>query len=128
MMLTKQLHLLVIDDNEDILFMLQAMLQHKGYKVSIKENTNDIEMYIKEISPDIILMDMLLSGADGREICRHIKSIDSFSPIPIIMLSAHPQARTECLAAGANYFLEKPFEMEELFQVVGLAKNDVQKK
>ena len=66
MMLTKQLHLLVIDDNEDILFMLQAMLQHKGYKVSIKENTNDIEMYIKEISPDIILMDMLLSGADGR--------------------------------------------------------------
>ena len=127
MMLTKQLHLLVIDDNEDILFMLQAMLQHKGYKVSIKENTQGIEVYIKELSPDIILMDMLLSGADGREICRHIKSIESFSHIPVIMLSAHPQARTECLAAGANYFLEKPFEMEDLFQVVGHAEKDVQK-
>ncbi len=127
MMLTKQLHILVIDDNEDILFMLQAMLLHKGYKVSIKENTYNLEMLLKELCPDIILMDMLLSGTDGREVCRHIKSIETFSHIPVIMISAHPQAAAECLAAGANYFLEKPFEMEDLFKVVGNAENDAQK-
>ena len=119
MMLNRQLHILVIDDNEDILFMLQAMLQHTGYKVSIKENTNGIEIAIKELCPDMILMDMLLSGTDGREVCRHIKSIEAFSHIPVIMLSAHPQAKAECLAAGADYFLEKPFEMDDLFKMVG---------
>ena len=124
-MLTKQLHILVIDDNEDILFMLQAMLQHKGHKVSIRENTNDIEKAVKELFPDIILMDMLLSGTDGREVCMHIKSIETFSHIPVIMLSAHPEAKAECLAAGADYFLEKPFEMEDLFKMVTEAQSKV---
>jgi CheY-like chemotaxis protein len=127
-MLTEKLHLLVIDDNEDILFMLQAMLQHKGYQVSVKENTSNIEKFITELNPDIILMDMLLSGADGREVCRHIKSADALSQIPVIMLSAHPQAKAECLAAGANYFLEKPFEMEDMFRVVKEAQHHLEKK
>ena len=125
---TEQVHILVIDDNEDILFMLQSMLQYKGYRISTKENTLHLEESIRELLPDIILMDMLLSGADGREICRELKSGNEFSHIPIIMLSAHPHARTECLAAGANYFVEKPFEMNELFQVVEAAEKDVIKK
>ncbi len=124
----QQLHILVIDDNEDILFMLQAMLRHKGYKVSIKENPNEVEAVINDLSPDIILMDMLLSGADGREICTQLKSNPAFSGIPIVMLSAHPHARTECLAAGADHFLEKPFEMSDLFQVVEAAEKDMIKK
>jgi CheY-like chemotaxis protein len=127
-MTTDQLHILVIDDNEDILFMLQAMLQYKGYKIYTKDNTNQLEQNIAELSPDIILMDMLLSGADGREICRQLKSNEQFASIPIIMLSAHPHARTECLAAGANYFVEKPFEMNDLFQVVEAAEKDIIKQ
>lgn len=127
-MTTEQLHILVIDDNEDILFMLKAMLQFKGYKISTKDNTHQLEQSITELSPDIILMDMLLSGADGREICRQLKSNHQFASIPIIMLSAHPHARTECLAAGANYFVEKPFEMNDLFQVVEAAEKDMLKK
>jgi DNA-binding response OmpR family regulator len=120
-------HVLVIDDNEDILFMLKAMLQHKGYKVFIKENIVNLEANIREISPGVILMDMLLSGADGREVCRHLKSNPDLSAIPVVMLSAHPQARKECLAAGADYFLEKPFEMEALYEIVSNAANDILK-
>jgi DNA-binding response OmpR family regulator len=127
-MSVQQLHILVIDDNEDILFMLQAMLRHKGYKVSIKENPNEVEAAINDLSPAIILMDMLLSGADGREICTKLKSNPAFSAIPIVMLSAHPHARTECLAAGADYFLEKPFEMSDLFQTVSTAESNLLKK
>jgi len=115
----RQLHIAVIDDNEDILSMLQVMLQHKGYKVTTNTSPDNIELFIKETSPDIILMDMLLSGADGREICRHIKANASFAHIPVIMLSAHPQAQVDCLAAGANYFIGKPFEMSEFFKTVG---------
>lgn len=111
-------HVLVIDDNEDILFMLQAMLRLKGYAVSIKDNTENIEGFIAGCSPDVILMDMLLSGADGREVCKLIKANAGLNHIPVIMISAHPQARLECLNAGANYFLGKPFEMNDLYDAV----------
>ena len=111
-------HILIIDDNEDILYMLQAMLKLKGYKISIKENTENIELFIKNISPDIILMDMLLSGADGREVCKRLKSNPTLSYIPIVMISAHPQGKKECLEAGANFFLDKPFEMNDLFNAI----------
>jgi CheY-like chemotaxis protein len=112
---------MVIDDNEDILFMLQAMLRIKGYKVSIKVNMDDLEQTISELSPDIILMDMLLSGADGREVCRKLKADPIFAAIPVIMISAHPEAKEKCFEAGANFFLEKPFEMSEIFEVVSNA-------
>lgn len=121
-MLPEKPHLLVIDDNEDILYMLQAMLRHKGYRVSIKENTDGIEAAVAQTAPDIILMDMLLSGADGRQVCREFKLNALLSAIPVIMLSAHPQARVDCLEAGADYFVEKPFEMSELLQVVAQAE------
>ena len=117
-MSAKNLHILVIDDNEDILFMLQAMLKLKEYKVSIKDNIENLESDIEAMSPEIILMDMLLCGADGREICKRLKANLNFSNIPIVMISAHPQAKAECLRAGANYFLEKPFDMKDLYHAV----------
>ncbi|MEP6583814.1 MAG: response regulator [Ginsengibacter sp.] len=111
-------HILVIDDNRDLLQMLTAMLRLKAYKVSTKDNADNMETTLSELAPDVIFMDMLLSGADGCEICRRLKANPAFSNIPIIMISAHPQAKDECLKAGANYFLDKPFEMQELFKVV----------
>ena len=114
-------HILVIDDNEDILFMLQAMLKIKGYKVSVKKNMESLDANIEALSPNVILMDMLLSGVDGREVCKHLKSHKNFAHIPVIMISAHPEAKETCLAAGADYFLEKPFEMNEIFKVVATA-------
>ena len=117
-MLTETPHILVIDDNEDILFMLEAMLQIKGYRVSVKKNVENLEIFIKELFPDVILMDMFLLGGDGREICRSLKADLSFSTIPVIMISANSYAEAECLEAGADYFLEKPFEMKALYKAV----------
>ena len=110
---------MIIEDNEDILTMLTAMLQMKGYKVSTKLNHFEIESSIKELAPDAILMDMLLSGVDGREICKLLKAHhDGLAKIPVIMISAHPNAKKECLEAGADYFLEKPFDMEVFFKLI----------
>ena len=113
-------HILVIDDNDDILHMLKAMLQMKGYKVSMRESAIGIENELSENRPDMIIMDMLLSGADGREICKTLKEDEKFSTIPLLMISAHPNARKDCLAAGANFFLEKPFDMNELFTKIDM--------
>ena len=110
--------ILIIDDNEDILMMLKAMLSMKGYQVEIRTNTIKLKEHIESIAPNLILMDMLLSGADGREICEDLKADPKFSSIPIIMISAHPSAKEDCLAVGTDYFLAKPFEMKDLFALV----------
>lgn len=120
-MVNEQYHILVIDDNEDILFMIKAMLEMKGYKVTPKNHPENIELVIETIMPDIILMDMLLSGADGREVCKTIKMNTVISKIPVIMISALPDAGDSCIAAGANYFLGKPFEINDIFKTVATA-------
>ncbi|MBC7509152.1 MAG: response regulator [Ferruginibacter sp.] len=120
-MVNEQYHILVIDDNEDILFMIKAMLEMKGYKVTPKNHPENIELVIETIMPDIILMDMLLSGADGREVCKKIKTNAVISKIPVIMISALPDAGDSCMAAGANYFLGKPFEINDIFKTVATA-------
>jgi CheY-like chemotaxis protein len=118
----QSLHILIIEDNRDILLMLELVLQHNGYTVTLKDNTDDLYPGIRSLSPDIILMDMLLSGADGREVCKQLKSDPVFSSIPVIMLSAHSQAREECLAAGADFFIEKPFDMDVFFATIAQAE------
>jgi len=114
-------HILVIDDNEDILHMLKTMLELKRYKVSIRDNAEEIEKTIDVLKPDIIIMDMLLSGMDGRDVCRELKKNPSTSNIPLLMISAHPNAQSTCLEAGADYFLSKPFDMNDFFDKVRLA-------
>ena len=111
--------ILVIDDNEDILFMLNAMLKHKGYNyVTTRDNAVQIEEFILQIKPHIILMDMHLSGIDGCDICRELKAKEEFKHLPILMISADPIARERCTDAGADHFIEKPFEMMELVSIV----------
>lgn len=117
----RQIHVLVIDDNVDILSMLHAMLQFKGYKASTLDKTNELISIIKDLQPDIILMDKYLSGSDGCDFCVQLKADTQFAGIPVIMISAHPQAKIECLAAGADYFIEKPFDMDHLLQTIGVA-------
>ena len=115
---SEDIRILIIDDNEDIVLMLKAMLNLKGYNSDVKTNVHNLEQHLREIKPDLILMDMLLSGADGREVCKNLKEGQEFADIPVLMISAHPTAKEDCLAAGANYFLAKPFDMHNLFETV----------
>jgi len=59
-------------------------------------------------------MDMLLSGIDGTDVCRRLKQDEKISSIPILMFSAHPNAKESCVAAGADDFISKPFEMNDM--------------
>ncbi len=117
-MATSKQHILIIDDNEDIVNMMKLMLQMKGYEVSAQMNITLLEESINKSFPDLIIMDMLLSGADGRIVCQSLKRNAGYKKIPVLMISAHPSARKECLDAGADAFLEKPFDMQEFFTAV----------
>lgn len=105
---------LVMDDDIDIRQMIQSILQFYNYSVITSSNLSSTHQLLETTVPNIILMDMLLSGADGRDICRSLKSDSKTKHIPIVMISAHPDAEITCKAAGANDFLAKPFEIDAL--------------
>jgi DNA-binding response OmpR family regulator len=110
--------ILVVDDDPDILIAIQAMLEDEGYVVETTEKGEYAEQLQAANYPDLILLDMLLSGKDGREITRLLKNQLDTKHIPIIMLSAHPGALKETLAAGADDFLAKPFDIDTLLAKV----------
>ena len=109
---------LVIDDDEGILEAFEVMLESAGYTVLSSSDAELIHSLTPKQLPDVILLDVLLSGVDGRDICRKLKSDPLTKNIPIIMVSAHPSAYKTIKQAGADDFLSKPFEMDELLAKV----------
>ncbi len=106
--------ILVVDDEPDILEFLQEILEDEGFAVTTTDKGEYAENLHNGGLPQLILLDMLLSGKDGREIARHLKKHDETKHIPVIMFSAHPSAEEAARLAGADDFLAKPFEIDEL--------------
>ena len=112
--------ILVVDDDPDILDAIALMLEDEGYTVTISEKGEYAENLRDGNSglPDLIILDVLLSGKDGRTICRHLKSREETHHIPIIMISAHPQAEASVREVGADAFVAKPFDIDTLLAMV----------
>ena len=110
--------ILVIDDDEGILAGFEAVLGSEGYAIEASCNAESLQSLTKDNLPGLILLDVLLSGADGRDICKQLKSQEDTKHIPIIMISAHPNIEDSIKKAGADDYLAKPFEMDELLRKV----------
>ena len=107
--------IIVVDDEPDIEFALTLMLGDAGYHVeAVGQGDELIRLLRSKEAPDLILLDMLLAGCDGREIVRDLKADPSTRSIPVLMISAHPRAAQEAANAGADGFLAKPFDLEAL--------------
>lgn len=106
--------LLVVDDDPDILEFLQIILQEEGYEVVTSDKGEYLEQLHNGGLPHLILVDVLLSGKDGREIVKTLKRQQETKHIPIIMFSAHPSAEETARQAGAEDFLAKPFDIDVL--------------
>jgi len=116
--------ILVIDDDSDIGLMMKMILMYKGYSVVVLEKADEVEETLSEQKIDLIFMDMLLSGINGTDVCAKIKSNSQLQTIPLIMMSAHPDAKKICLQAGANDFIPKPFDTYDLLaKVANIMKN-----
>ncbi len=117
-MQSKHKKILVVDDEPDILEFLQIVLQQEGYTVVITEKGDYVEKLHDGSLPDLILLDVLLSGKDGREIVKHLKRQEETKHIPIIMFSAHPNAEQTAEEAGAEDFIAKPFDIDFLLKKI----------
>jgi DNA-binding response OmpR family regulator len=110
--------ILVIDDDPDICSMIKMVLDYHGYAATDADSEEKANTILSSNPIDLIIMDMLLSGVDGSDICRRLKQDEKTASIPVLMFSAHPNAKKICIAAGANDFISKPFEMNELLEKI----------
>jgi len=110
--------ILIVDDDIDILEPLQLLLEAEGYEVSTTTKGEQTYTKVDSFMPDLILLDVLMSGSDGRVICRRLKDTARTKKIPIIMMSAHPSAKSDSSGSGADAFIAKPFEIEDLCKIV----------
>lgn len=106
--------ILVVDDDPDISMMLKLMLEFKGFKVITTDRIEDTYTILQQTNADLVIMDMLLSGINGTDICTQLKQSDSTRHVPVMMISAHPNAKEICLQAGADDFISKPFDMQDI--------------
>lgn len=110
--------ILIIDDEIDILEPLDLLLSAEGYETETTTKGEVVYKIVEKFKPDLILLDVLISGSDGRLICKKLKETAATKKIPIVMMSAHPNARTETKDSGADDFMAKPFDVDLLFEVV----------
>jgi two-component system response regulator MprA len=105
--------ILIIEDDEAILKVLQRVLSYEGYEVFKALNGQQGLNSARENRPDLVILDVMLPGMDGLEVCRRLRLGGS---LPILMLTAKDtiQDRVTGLDAGADDYLVKPFEVEEL--------------
>lgn len=110
--------ILVIDDDASILDAIALILEEEGYHVDTIVKSEETYNKVRDFNPDLILLDVLMSGNDGRHICKKLKTEDYSKNIPIIMISAHPTAEKSITECGADGFIAKPFRSTQLLKEV----------
>src|SRR5690242_3101362 len=95
---------LVIDDDVDILDAIQLALSMAGYTVEALPKGDGAYAKILTFHPDVVILDVMLSGSDGCQICQQLKSDPQTQHIPIVMISAKPEAKEATLSCGADSF------------------------
>ncbi len=110
--------ILILDDDLDILAVMQLLFKTKGFDVVALSRWEEVYDKVETFKPHLILLDVLLSGNDGRDICRDLKHKPSTRSIPIVMFSANPSAAENIHEYGADDFIHKPFEVIDLLNTI----------
>ncbi|MBN8999578.1 MAG: phosphate regulon transcriptional regulator PhoB [Rhizobiales bacterium] len=107
---------MVVEDEEALSLLLRYNLEAEGYAVEVVPRGDDAETRLKESAPDLLLLDWMLPGISGIELCRRIRARDVTRTLPIIMLTARgeEQERIRGLSTGADDYVVKPFSVPEL--------------
>jgi len=105
-----------LDDEPDILELLNVNLRKAGYRFEGFQEADDLYRYLAKEKPSLIILDLMLPGTDGLEVCRHIRKTEGLADIPIIMLTARGDESDKVvgLELGADDYVTKPFSVKEL--------------
>lgn len=106
-------HLLLVDDEQDMLDLVAMYMENAGYTVSLALSGDEAEKQLKEVQPDLILLDIMMPDRDGFAVC---ESIRSYSDIPIIFLTARGEEwdKVRAFSIGGDDYIVKPFSPGEM--------------
>lgn len=110
--------ILVADDQHSILEVVKIILEEEGYEVKTVSEGSEVFNSAKEYLPDLILLDIWMPGLNGKSVTKHLKSQKETSNIPIVIISALSQIDKIAKDVGADDYLPKPFDINNLLKVV----------
>ncbi len=108
--------ILIVDDEPNILLSLEYLMQREGFEVRVARDGLQAIEAIEQDAPDLILLDVMMPGKTGLEVCQHVRAIDRLQSVQIIMLTAKGRETdvAKGLALGANAYVTKPFSTRDL--------------
>ncbi|NMG06002.1 response regulator [Brasilonema sp. UFV-L1] len=107
--------ILVVDDTQDNLSLLEAILMEEGYEVDVANNGKLALAKIEASPPDLVLLDAMMPGMSGYEVTRRIRQNKKLPFIPVLLITAYTEADVpQGLELGANDFIRKPIDFDEL--------------
>lgn len=109
-------NILIIDDEFPMRYLIEHQLKREGFKVTLAKDGPDGLTAVSKHKPDLVVLDVMMPGMDGFEVCQQIKNTPETSQIPVIFLTASEikEYKTRAFAVGADDYLTKPFLAEEL--------------
>jgi DNA-binding response OmpR family regulator len=122
-MQSAQHHIVCIEDEEDIQEIIAFNLERAGYQVSLAANGSDGLALVQGSKPDLVLLDVMLPGLNGMQVCQQLKADVNTADIPILMLSARSEENdiVKGLTGGADDYITKPFSQAELLARIKVA-------
>jgi CheY-like chemotaxis protein len=105
---TPSIRLLIVDDDEDLLFLLKHQLSALGYEVELCLEGKDCVEHLLRHKPQVVFLDLTMNGVDGEDLCNQIKADHRFSDTKVLIMSGNHDIRRIALACRADGFIAKP--------------------
>ncbi|MCP4568582.1 MAG: response regulator [FCB group bacterium] len=114
--------ILVIDDEPEITEIIHAFLDNAGYTVRVENQPQNAIKLAQEFTPDLILLDIMMPGTDGYQICNQIKEDTKMADTPVIFLTGKDSKddQGKSFQSGGDMFIKKPFSCERLLEIVNI--------
>ncbi|EHQ28885.1 response regulator transcription factor [Mucilaginibacter paludis] len=110
--------ILVCDDEQEILDITRLILEDAGHQVIAVIDSGAVASLIEQEQPDVLLIDLWMPGLSGDQVVRQLRNNGSMRHIPIVVISASKEGKEIAYAAGADDFLEKPYDIDDLVAIV----------
>lgn len=118
----KTARVMVVDDEPEITEIVETFLTEYGFKVKVENSSTEAVKEARAFKPDIILLDIMMPGLDGYDVCQQLKGDKEFSGIPIIFLTGKDRNDDmgRSFKSGGDMFIKKPFSCERLLEIINI--------
>lgn len=108
--------ILIVDDNAHNLQVLGSILRDNGYRTAVAQNGQEALHFVHKKRPSLVLLDIMMPGMDGFEVCNRLRTLTDGDPIPVIFLSVHSETsdKVKAFRVGGVDYITKPFQQEEV--------------